>query len=101
MLLLPGPLAGKLSVSRRIQVSGFFTLDNIIFNPANKKTDFQTGIGGVGHITLNTAVVDTSALYRILAGGLFQFQKCMKYLPRFMTFCTMLGLSRLVIQLLF
>ena len=88
---------------------------NIPPNPANKKndqslSDFQTGIGAAAHATLNTeglisdtraTIVETVALCRILIEGLFQLQKCMNYLLRFMTFWTVLCIKGLVIQPIF
>ena len=79
---------------------------------ANKKTsqslfNFQTDIGAAVHATLETeqlisptrnVFVDTIASLKVMTAELLQFQKCMNYLTRFITFWTMPWLNGLVIH---
>ena len=85
-----------------------FPPDNITLNPANKRidqnlSDFPTGIGAAAYATLNREQLWLILWppYRVLMVEWLQLQKCMNYLPRFMTFWTMLFLNRLVIQIIF
>ena len=121
--LWPVPLVCKITApnlicyfTSHLVAFGFRTsspLDKITLNAASKKTDqrisdFWTGIGAVAHATLDTeqlisctrtTLADIIALCGALIETLFQFQKCMNYLHRFMTLWTMPCVNGLVIQL--